>query len=376
VQRADVAMPAPIDPQQAEASSAGSAAERRQMSILACQIRGLAAISAKLDLEDQGELMSSVRRAGADVAARFGGVTASALGDSIVIYFGCREAQEHDPERAVRAGLDLVDAVRSLDVPGALHAHIGVATGMMLVGAPTRSAEELAATGQALNIALRLQSTAPPDSVLITDRTRELVGDFFDYRAMEPFVLADDLPPVAVWRVTGESTKAGRFEALRRAGMHELVGRRSEMQLLQRCWSRVLSGAGQIVLVTGEPGIGKSRLVAEFQDERNAEGYGSLRYFGSPHRTDASLYAVIAELQRSAGFRRADPPSGKLAKLTALLDGPGCAARKGAMLVADLLGLPRRTRRPFNSCRPKGAEPRHWRPCWRASRTWPCASRC
>lgn len=276
VQRADVATAAPIEPQQAEARNAGCGAERRQVSILACQIRGLAAISAKLDLEDQGELMSSVRRACADVAAGFGGVMAGTLGDSVVIYFGCKEAQEHDPERAVRAALDLVDAIRNIEVPGALHTHIGVATGIMLVGAPSGSGEELAATGQALNIALRLQSAAPSDSVLITDRTRELVGDFFDCRAMEPLVLADDLPLVAVWRVTGESAKAGRFEALRRAGMHELVGRRSQMQLLRRGWSRVLDGGGQIVLVTGEPGIGKSRPRLDVSGPRSAGLVGSV----------------------------------------------------------------------------------------------------
>jgi DNA-binding response OmpR family regulator/predicted ATPase/ABC-type transport system involved in cytochrome c biogenesis ATPase subunit len=340
VERADVALRAPIEPNGAEANDARPRAERRQMSILACQVQGLAALSAKLDLEDQGELMSSVRRACGDVAARFRGVVARALGDSVVIYFGCKEAQEHDPERAVRAGLDLVEAIRGIEVPGALHAHIGVATGVVLVGAPSGPAGELAATGQAINVALRLQSAAPSDSVLITDRTRELVGEFFEYRAMEPLALADDLAPAVVWRVTGESAKAGRFEALRRAGMHELVGRRSEMQLLHRCWSRALHGAGQIVLVTGEPGIGKSRLVAEFQDERNAEGHGSLKYFGSPHQTDAPLYAVVSEVKRAAGFRRAAPPPEKLAKLTDLLEGPGGTMREGTALVADLLGLP------------------------------------
>ena len=284
--------------------------------------------------------MSSIHRVCADVAARFRGVVARILGDSLLIYFGYTEAQEHDPERAVRAGLELIGAIRNLDLPSALHPHIGIATGLMMVGASPGPPDEFAATGQALNLALRLQSAAPSDSVLITSRTRELVGDFFNYQEMEPLVLADDLAPVTVWCVTGESNDAGRFEALRRTGMLELVGRRPEMDLLRRCWSKALTGAGQVVLVTGEPGIGKSRLIAEFEEETNAELYHNLKYFGSPHQTDAALYAVIGELQRAAGFERADTPSERLAKLTALIKAAGHSATKGVTLIADLLSLP------------------------------------
>ena len=211
-----------------------------------------------------------------------------------------------------------------------------------MVGASPAPSGEIAATGQALNLALRLQSAAPPDSVLITSRTRGLIGAFFDCREMQPLVLADDLAPVAVWQVAGESAGTGRFEALRRAGMLELVGRREEMDLLRRCWSRALAGAGQVVLVTGEPGIGKSRLLAEFQEESNVRLYGSLKYFGSPHQTDAALYAVIGELQRAAGFDRADAPAERLAKLAALLQGSCHAAPESATLIADLLSLPAR----------------------------------
>jgi class 3 adenylate cyclase/DNA-binding response OmpR family regulator/predicted ATPase len=340
VLQANLPPPPSIEPQPKEASRAPHSGERRQLCVLACQIRGLAAISAELDPEDEVEMMSSIHRACTDVAARFRGVVAKIVGDSVLIYFGYRQAQEHDPERAVRAGLELIGAVRDLDLPDALHPHIGIATGVMMVGASPGPREEFAATGQALNLALRLQSVAPAGGVLITSRTRELVGDFFNYQEMEPLLLVDDLAPVAVWRVTGESTSAGRFEALRRAGMSELVGRRQEMELLRRCWSRASAGAGQVVLVSGEPGIGKSRLIAEFEDERNVELYDSLKYFGSPHQTDASLYAVIAELQRAAGFDRADTPAERLAKLTAVLEECGHSASKGATLIAELLSLP------------------------------------
>src|SRR5215813_7274198 len=338
VQHADAATPPPGKPQMVEPSGGPRLGERRQLSILACQIRGLAA-SVDPDPEDEGEVMSSVHRACVDVAAHFRGLVARLLGDSVLIYFGYERAQEHDPERAVRAGIELIGAIRELRLPGAVHAHIGIATGVMMVGISPGPPDAFAVTGQALNIALRLQSAAPPDGVLITGRTRELVGEFFDYQETEPLVLADNVAPEAVWRVTGENANAGRFEALRRTGMLELVGRREEMDLLRRCWSRTLTGEGQVVLVTGEPGIGKSRLIAEFADERIAERYESLKYFGSPHQTDASLYAVIGELQRAAGFRRADTPSERLAKLTALLAGPANTAGQQVMLIADLLSL-------------------------------------
>jgi DNA-binding response OmpR family regulator/class 3 adenylate cyclase/predicted ATPase len=339
VQHADAATSPPSKPQVMEPSGGPRPGERRQLSILACQVRGLAT-SPDSDPEDEGEVMASVHKACADIAAHFRGLVARLLGDSVLIYFGYEQAQEHDPERAVRAGIELIGAIRDLRLACAVHAHIGIATGVMMVGISPGPADAFAATGQALNIALRLQSVAPPDGVLITGRTRELVGEFFDYQEMEPLVLADNVTPVAVWRVIGESTNAGRFEALRRTGMLELVGRRQEMDLLRRCWSRAVTGEGQVVLVTGEPGIGKSRLIAEFADETNAERYDSLKYFGSPHHTDASLYAVIGELQRAAGFKRADTPSERLAKLAALLAGRGNTRGQEVMLIADLLSLP------------------------------------
>src|SRR5262249_19423402 len=160
------------------------------------------------------------------------------------------------------------------------------------------------------------------------------------YEEMEPLVLADDRAPVAVWRVTGESTKAGRFEALRRTPMMALGGRKQEMEGLRRCWANTIDGAGQVVILTGEPGIGKSRLLTEFEDETNVESYDSLRYFGSPHQTDAALYAVIGELQRAAGFNRTDNPSERLAKLTALLEGSAKSTTEEVTLIADLLALP------------------------------------
>jgi len=312
----------------------------RQLAVVACGIGGLAALSARLGPEDEAELVRAVHRTCADVALRFRGMLGQTLGDCVVIYFGCEQAQEHDPERAVRAGLELVDAVRNMNARGALDAHIGIATGEMMVAASPSTSGEIAAIGQPLNLALRLRSLATPGSILIAGPTRDLVGDFFDYRQMQPLELARNVTPVPVWQVAGENTCSGRFEALRRVGMLELVGRKQEMDLLQHCWSRALAGAGQVVLVTGEPGIGKSRLLAEFQDASNVRLYGSLRYFGSQLQTDAALQAVIGELHRAAGVDCADAPAARLAKLAALLQGPGQGAQVELALIADLLSLP------------------------------------
>jgi class 3 adenylate cyclase/predicted ATPase len=312
----------------------------RRLAVLACTIGGLTALSARLGPEDEADLVRAVHRICAEVARRFRGVLARTLGDSAVIYFGCDQAQEHDPERAVRAGLELIDAVRNMDAPGALDVHVGIATGDLMVAGSPGAPGEIAAVGQPLNLALALRSLAAPGTILVTGDTREQVGDFFDYREMPPLVLARDVAPVPVWLVAGENACSGRFEALRRAGMLELVGRRQEMDLLRHCWSRVLTGAGQVVLVTGEPGIGKSRLLAEFQEESNVRLYGSLRYFGSQLRTDAALHPVIGELQRAAGFDRTDTPAERLAKLAELLHGPCRGPQDDLALIADLLSLP------------------------------------
>jgi class 3 adenylate cyclase/predicted ATPase len=319
--------------------------ERRQLSILACRIRGLAALPPNADPEEHGSLMASVHKASADVAARFGGLVARVLGDSVLVYFGYREAQEDDPERAVRAGLELVAAIGSLRLPAGLRPHIGIATGSLLVGPGRVPADALAADasavwGPALSRAEHLSSAAAPGGVVIGSATRELVGAFFECREMEPLVLCDVLQPIAAWQVIRERAGAGRFDALRRAGMLELVGRREEMELLRRRWSRAAAGEGQVVLVSGEAGIGKSRLVAEFLEERSAEPHHCLKYFGALHQTDTSLYPVIGELQRAAGFDPTDSPEKRLAKLTATLEPAGISAAEGLVLLADILALP------------------------------------
>ncbi len=340
VERAALAGPRPVGRPPKEADDVPHPGGLRQLAVIACRIGGLMAVSARLDPEAEAEFVRAVHRTCADVALRFRGVLGKTLGDTVVIYFGCEQAQEHDPERAVRAGLELIEAVRSMDAPGALDAHLGIATGEMMVTALPAASGEIAAIGQPLNLALRLRSVAACGSVLIASPVRELVGDFFDCREVQPLELARDVAPVAVWQVVGENADTGRFEALRRAGMLELVGRRQEMDLLRHCWSRALAGAGQVVLITGEPGIGKSRLLAEFQDESNVRLYGSLKYFGSQLQTDAALHAVIGELQRAAGFDRADAPAERLAKLGALLQGSCQGAQDGVALIAGLLSLP------------------------------------
>jgi DNA-binding response OmpR family regulator/class 3 adenylate cyclase/predicted ATPase len=314
--------------------------ELRQLSVLACQIRGLAALAAQMSAEDESALRASVHGACAEVAARLGGLATRIVGESLLVYFGWRESQEHDPERAVRTGLGLARAVCGLGSQGALHGHVGIATGVAMVEASPGSPDAFTATGQPLNLALRLQAAAPSDGVLVAGRTRELVGEFFDCEPAGSLVLADGVEPVAVWRVTGERDNAGRFDALRKAGMRDMVGRRQEMELLRRRWAQAQRSAGQVVLVTGEPGIGKSRLVAEFQEELKSAPHAALRYFGAPDEADTPLSAVIGELQRAAGFDRADTAGERLAKLAALFERPCGGPRDDLVLIADLLSLP------------------------------------
>jgi predicted ATPase/DNA-binding winged helix-turn-helix (wHTH) protein len=341
VQRLNRPAAYPLDPVPGAASkTAMPPRERRQLSILACQIPGLAALPPGAD-EEYEDLMRSVHRAGTDVAVRYRGLAARMPGGSVVVYFGYGKVHEDDAERAVRAGLALVDGIRNLDLPSAMQPRIGIATGTLPVpAAPEPGEAPAAATGQALNLALLLQWSAPPGGVAIDSRTRELIGGFFECGEMEPLIVGKALPPVAAWQVIGERAGTGRFDALRRAGMLEMVGRREEMELLRRRWRQAAAGEGQAVLVSGDPGIGKSRLLAEFEQERSAEPHHCLKYFGALRQAGTSLYPVIGELQRAAGFETGDSPEDRFARLTALLQPAGAPASDGAMLLGDLLSLP------------------------------------
>jgi class 3 adenylate cyclase len=294
-------------PSPAEATSA----ERRQLTVMFCDLVGSTALAARLDPEDLREVIGAYHRSVAETVARFGGFVAKYMGDGVLVYFGYPQAHEDDAERAVRAGAALVTAISELPAPEPLRARIGIATGLVVVGdlIGSGAAQERGVVRETPNLAARLQALAAPDTLLISERTRRQIGALFEVEDLGPRHLAGFAEPQRAWRVVGESGLLSRFEALRAASLTltPLVGREEELDLLLRRWRRAASGQGQVVLVCGEPGIGKSRLAAAFRDRLEGEDYTRLRYFTSPHHQDSALHPFVAQLERAALFERDDP---------------------------------------------------------------------
>jgi len=261
------------------------------------------------------------------------------MGDGVLIYFGYPHAHEDDAERAVRAGLAVIEAVGRLPAQEDLRVRLGIATGLAVVGdlIGEGAAQERGVVGETPNLAARLQGLAAANTLVIAEATRRQVGGLFDLPDLGPQALAGFGEPQPAWRVIGESEVLSRFEALR-SGETPLVGREEEVELLTRRWQQAKSGEGRVVLISGEPGIGKSRLTAALSEHIGSKPHTRLRYFCSPHHQDSALYPVIVQLERAAGFARDDGPEAKLDKLATLL---GPAAENGDVpLLVELLSLP------------------------------------
>jgi class 3 adenylate cyclase/tetratricopeptide (TPR) repeat protein len=316
-------------------------AERRQLTVMFCDLVGSTSLSTRFDPEDLRELIGAYHRAVAKIVAGFDGFVAKYMGDGVLVYFGYPRAHEDDAERAVRAGLGAIDAVGRLDVKSArLQARVGIATGLVVVGdlIGAGSAQEQSVVGETPNLAARLQALAAPASLVIADGTRRQIGELFDLEDFGPQQLAGFAEPQPAWRVIGESGMLSRFEALR-SGTTPLVGRGEEVDLLIRRWHQAKSGEGRVVLISGEPGIGKSRLTAALSEHIGTEPHTRLRYFCSPHHQDSALYPFIAQLERAAGLAREDAVEAKLGKLQALL-APGTRDDDDIALLSELLSLP------------------------------------
>ena len=330
-------------------------AERRQLTVMFCDLVGSTALSARLDPEDLREVIAAYHRAVAEIVAGFDGFVAKYMGDGVLVYFGYPRAHEDDAERAVRAGLGVIDAVGRLDVKSVkLQARVGIATGLVVVGdlIGEGSAQEQSVVGETPNLAARLQALAEPDAVVIAAGTRRLVGDLFEYRDLGAVEVKGIAAPVPAWQVLRPSVVASRFEALRGSALSPLVGRDEEIDLLLRRWARAKAGDGQVVLVSGEPGIGKSRLTAALEERLHAEPHLRLRYFCSPYHQDSALFPFIDQLGRAAGFARDDPPAAKLEKLEALL-ARAAPPDEDVAFLADLLSLPASERHPLPNLSPQ-----------------------
>ena len=299
-----------------------STAARRQLTVMFCDLVGSTALAAQLDPEDLREIIAAYRDGVAAIVRKYGGSISGYIGDGMLILFGHPSAHEDDAERAVRAALEIAAATHARAPPGLeLQVRLGLATGLVIVGdlIGSEATEMQAVLGETPNLAARLQALAEPDGVVIAEDTRRLIGGLFDYQDLGPVTLKGFAAPVRAWRVLREGTTESRFEALHAAVLTPLVGREEELELLGRCWDRARTGTGQVVLLAGEAGIGKSRLVAALQEHIEGEPHTRLRYFCSPRHQDSALYPFIAQLQRTAGFEREDTPGIRLDKLRATL---------------------------------------------------------
>ena len=322
-------------------------AERRQVTVMFSDLVGSTALSARMDPEDLREVISTYQKCVADTVNRFGGFVAKYMGDGVLVYFGYPQAHEDDAERAVRAGLELIQAVGALKSSAPLQTRVGIATGLVVVGdlIGSGSAQEQAVVGETPNLAARLQGIAEPNTVVIAESTRKLLGGLFELHNLGAKELKGIAEPVRAWAALRPSTVESRFEALHASGLTALVGREEELELLLRRWSRAKTGEGQVVLLSGEAGIGKSRLTAALLERLTSEPHTRLRYFCSPQHTDSALYPVISQMERAAGPAHDDTTQTKLDKLDAVL-AQTSTSKQDAALFADMLSLPNDGRYP------------------------------
>jgi class 3 adenylate cyclase/predicted ATPase len=319
-------------------------AERRQVTVMFSDLVGSTALSARMDPEDLREVISAYRTCVAETVGRFGGFVAQYLGDGVLVYFGYPEAHEDDAERSVRAGLELIAAVIAIKTQASLQTRVGIATGLVVVGDLIGS-QERGIVGETPNLAARLQGIAEPNTVVIAETTRRLLGSLFELKDLGARDFKGVAEPVRAWVALRASTVESRFEALHPSGMTALVGRVEETELLLRRWSRVRTGEGHVVLISGEAGIGKSRLTAALLANLAPEPHTRLRYFCSPQHTDSAFYPIIGQMERAAGLLHDDAPQQKLDKLDALL-AQSSTSIQDAALIAEMLSLPNDGRYP------------------------------
>ncbi len=334
---------------------AAPAAERRLLSVFVCDLVGSTALAETRDPEDVRAIIAQFLECCAQTVERAGGYVAKYMGDALLAYFGYPEAHERDPELAVDAGLAVVAAVPKLDTPAGapLHVRVGIATGVVVVGDLLRSggSEERGVVGAPANLAARLQTIAEPDGVVVCDATRRLLDALYDLEDLGPRALKGINAPVRAWAVVARRAVESRFDALHGARLSAFIGRARESGALLRRWSAAKSGAGAVVVVSGEAGVGKSRLVAEFLSRIAGEPHFRLRYYCSPQHGDSALYPVIRNLEVLAGLASDDPAAARLDKLDALL-AEAATAPEDAALLADLLSIPNDGRHPKSDLPP------------------------
>ncbi len=321
-------------------------AERRQLTVMFCDLVGSSALAERLDPEELRELLARYQDACAGVIQRFDGHIARYVGDGLLVYFGYPQAHEDDPHRAVRAGLGIVEAVRKLSTE--LHnpdvdlaVRIGITTGLVVAGdiGSGERIEEKAIVGETPNVAARLQALADPNAVLIGEATHRLVEGLFECDALGEQRLKGISRRVEAYQVRTESDAPSPFEAKAARGLIPIIGRDEEVELLLKRWARARDGEGQVVLLSGEAGIGKSRITRGLQ-ERLREVRNRVLYYGSAHHQNSALYPAIDQLERVLRFEKGDTAAQRLEKLEAMLTGLDLAVENHAPFLASLLSLP------------------------------------
>jgi class 3 adenylate cyclase/tetratricopeptide (TPR) repeat protein len=329
-----------------------AAPERRQLTVMFCDLVGSTELSTRLDPEDLRDVMQRFQECCTGVIRRYGGHIGNYIGDGILAYFGYPRAHEDDAQRAVRAGLGMVEAIAALNdaVPqpgGQLAIRVGINTGLVVVGdiGTGESRDAMAVVGETPNVAARLQDLAEPGSVVVGVSTYRLIEGLFLCDDLGPRPIRGVSTPVTVYRVR-EPSGASRFEATATRGLTPLVGREDETGLLLSRWRQAKDGEGQVVLLSGEPGIGKSRIMQSLREQLHDEPRINLHYFCSPFYSSSALYPALDQLERAADFRRQDPPLVKLEKLEALLAQGSARPAEAAALLAPLLAIPTEGRYP------------------------------
>ena len=331
-------------------------AERRQVTVMFSDLVGSTALSARMDPEDLREVISAYQKCVAETVQRLGGFVAKYMGDGVLIYFGYPQAHEDDAERAVRAGLEIAAVVAKLETRANenLKVRIGIATGIVVVGdlVGQGSAQEQAVVGETLNLAARLQTLAEPGSLVIAEATRRLLGGAFELKALGSQVLKGFGAAVPVWAVLREAENVSRFEAARSVGMTPFVGREHEIALLIDRWRDAVKGEGQVTLLSGEAGIGKSRIVAVLREQIGDEPYVTMRYQCSPHHANDAFHPIASQISHAADFASGESAAARLGKLEAMIARSALDVQEVAPLLASLLSIPLEGRYPQTEMAP------------------------
>jgi class 3 adenylate cyclase/predicted ATPase len=325
-------------------STPTATAERRHLTVLMCDLVGSTSLSTRLDPEDLRRILFEFERCCADGIRRYDGHIARLMGDGVLAYFGFPTAHEDDAERAIKAALQIVESVPTLVIPIAetLQVRIGIASGLVVVGdlIGEGPAREFALVGDTPNLAARLQALAEPGQILVSPRTRLLLGSLFEFADLGDYSIKGFERPVHVWRVLSPGVVSSRFEARTSLQLTPLVGRQAELRLLQKQYTKAKRGKGQVVMISGEPGIGKSRLIEALRTRLGGEGYGFLSFQCSSYHTSSVLHPVIHHLEHAAGITRENSLTGRLDKLEDLVGRETEQIGSIVPLLADLLSIP------------------------------------